>query len=154
MADYCGKIRTNYFSVTDVDKFHQLMEMCVSDGGPIKVFMDKSTDDGSTMFGFYCNGTILGLPEAIDNTEPNDLDYESCDDDYDLDLFYMFLQRLLTKDTAIIITEIGSKEFCYFIGECTIITKTEMRVLEVQTTAIIEAREMLGNDDYMTRVHD
>jgi len=152
MANYEAKTRTNNFSVTDVDKFYQLMEMCVGNECPVEVFMEKSTDDDSTMFGFYCNGSILGLPATTEDTEPEDLDYESCDDEYDHDLFCKFLQQLVTEDTAIIITEIGSEKFCYFVGVCTIITKSEIRVVDVQAVALIEARKMLGNPEYTTNM--
>jgi len=152
MADYYAKVRTNYFSVTDEDKFHRLMEMCASNGGRVEVFSEKSAGDEPTKFGFYCDGSILGLLAPHDDEEPEDLNYEACDDEHDMDLFYKFLQKLVTKDDAVIITEVGSEKMCYLFGVCVIITQSEIRVLDLQGMAMTEARVMLNNPDYTTQM--
>jgi len=152
MADYYAKARTNYFSVTDKDKFHKLMGMCAGDEYRVEVFSDKPVDDDSVKFGFYCDGSILGLPAPYEDEEPEDLDYVACDDEHDLDLFYKFLQKLVAKDDAIIITEVGSQKMCYLFGESVIITQSEISVINVQDMAMAEARRMLDNAEYTTQI--
>jgi len=152
MADYYAKVRTNYFSVTDEDKFHQLMKMCSSNGSPVEVFTNKSTDGKDIKFGFCCADSILGPLAPYDNSEPEDLDYEACDDEHDINLLYKFLQKLVAKDDAVIITEVGSDKLCYLFGVCIIITRSEIRVVNLQDMAIAEARAMLGNIEYTTQM--
>ena len=152
MADYYAKVRTNYFSVTDEDKFHRLMEMYASNGDRVEVFSEKSAGDEPTKFGFYCDGSILGLLAPHGDEEPEDLNYGACDDEHDMDLFYKFLQKLVTKDDAVIITEVGSEKMCYLFGVCVIITQSEIRVLDLQGMAMTEARVMLNNPDYTTQM--
>jgi len=152
MADYYAKVRTNYFSVTDKDEFHRLMSMCTGDEYRVEVFSDKLADDNSVKFGFYCDGSILGLLAPYEDEEPEDLDYVACDDEHDLDLFYKFLQKLVAKDDAIIITEVGSEKMRYLFGMCVIITRSEIRVINLQDMAMAEARRMLGNAEYTTQM--
>jgi hypothetical protein len=152
MADYYKKVRTNYFSVTDEDKFRQLMSLCAGDENSVEVFTSKSADGNDVRFGFGCRGSILGLLAPYDNAEPEDLDYETCDDEHDMDLFYKFLQKLVAKDDAVIITEVGSEKLCYLFGISAVITNSEIRVVSLQDIAIAEARAMLGNVEYTTQM--
>jgi len=92
MANYYCKTRTNYFSVTDLEKFKQIIE---SRGATdeIKIF-DGKQEDGSIKYGFYCEGNIHGLHDRND-----DDNIEDCDCNYGV--FCEALQKILPDDDVI-----------------------------------------------------
>ena len=47
MADYYGKTRTNYFSVTDEEKFKQIINSCGAENGGI-IIADQKQNNGTT----------------------------------------------------------------------------------------------------------
>ena len=113
MADYYGKTRTNYFSVTDDEKFKQIISSCKAPD-EIEVFEEKQ-EDGSIKYGFLCDGSIYGLPDRDGDST------EDCDDnedvDYNYDTFCEALQQILPDGEAIIITEVGYEKMRYLVGE-------------------------------------
>ena len=149
MADYYAKTCTNYFSVTDENKFRKLMSVCEGNGDSIEVY-ECCDEPDKKMFCFCCDGSILGLPAPLEDIS-NDFDfmnYVSCEDEHDFDIFCNELQKLLAADDAIIITEVGSEKLRYLVGVSTIITNKEIRIVNLHAKAIEVAREMLGNDNY------
>ena len=138
MANYCAVIRTNYFSVTDETRFREIMASCVGDEEDTEVF---ESEDGSDKFGFGCFGTISGIPEDTDDP-----------DSADLGAFYDALQSVLAEGDAIIITEIGYEKLRYLIGVCTVITKRDIRYIDVRQKAVELAMEMLGDNGFTTQM--
>ena len=149
MADYYGKTRTNYFSVTDEEKFRKIMALCVATDD-IKI-EDENQNDGSVKYVFYCEGVIQGLPD-IEDDDGNAENYDD-DIDYNYDAFCKALQQILPDDDAIIITEVGSEKMRYLTGICTIITNKEFRCLDIAKKAVNLARVLLKNSDYTTEMY-
>jgi hypothetical protein len=138
MANYNATIRTNYFSVTDEARFRKIIANCCGSDENLMLF---EAEDDSGKFGFGCYGSVLGIPVGED-------DYP----DYDIDAFYEALQEILSDGDAIIITEVGHEKLRYLLGVCTVITKREIRSIDLSVKAIALAGEMLGNADFMTRM--
>jgi len=148
MSDYTGKTRTNYFSVTDVEKFKHVISSCRA-SDEIIIF-DEKQEDGSLKYGFYCFGEIHGLPDkscADAEDEDDDVDY-----DYDYDAFCQALQGVLPNDEAIFITEAGFNNIRYLIGNCTIITKNGFECISIKREALKIARAMMSNPEFDTKM--
>ena len=136
MANYYATIRTNYFAVTDEAKFREITDSCNSED-KLHVF---ESNDGSGKFGFGCYGNIYGIPAGED------------DDENDLNSFYDALQAVMAVGDVIIITEIGYEKLRYLIACCTIITKDDIRGIDLRNKAIDLARDMLKNPDFTTEM--
>ena len=136
MANYYATIRTNYFGVSDESKFRDILELCCAED-TIHLF---EYEDSTSKFGFGCNGTIYGLVTGEDDTG------------FDLDAFYKALQELVAEGDAIIITEVGFEKLRYLIGCCTVITKNDIRFVNVQDKAIELARSMLQDNNFTTQM--
>ena len=67
MANYIGYTRTNYFSVTDEEKFRQIIANAYSSADKIEVFEDKT--DGNVKYAFGCYGVICGTRELSDDDD-------------------------------------------------------------------------------------
>jgi len=135
MANYISFVRTNYFAVNDECKFREIISSCFAE--------DKITifeTDGE--FGFGCYGGIYGISrdENDDCTEP------------DADGFHAALQGIIPEDEAIIITEIGYEKLRYFVASSIIITKTEIRSIDLRDKALEIARGMLANQSFSTQM--
>jgi len=139
MANYMGFTRTNYFSVTDVEKFRQIIADSYCSEGEIEVFED--TVNGCVKFGFGCYGAICGIRELLDD-----------DDEGDYDAFVDALQSVLADGDAIIITEVGYENLRYLIGHSHIITRSNTFSINLRDRAIAEARILLNNPKYDTKM--
>lgn len=154
MANYCCKIRTNYFSVTDEAKFREIMAACKGAEDTVHTF-DNNKEGGGKKFGFYCCGSINGLPYKLVDDEPvvtfvEDEAEEDLDCDISGDLFYEALQNILPDGEAIIVTEIGSEKYCYLRGICLVITNNDIKYADLSREALELARKMLNNPDFTT----
>ena len=150
MADYYGKTRTNYFSVTDEEKFRQIIASCGASDDI--VIIDQKQQDGSMKYGFYCDGSINGLPDRDDDAG-NTEDYCEDDDDldYSYDAFCEALQKILPDNDAIMITEIGSEKMRYLTGCCIVITSADFKCIDIGSEALKLAKTMLKNPDFTTQ---
>ena len=157
MADYYGFTRTNYFEVTDEDKFRKLMARCAVSGDAITIFEQTSELDPTKVvkFGFGAYGSISGL-----NTECNspiesthgDCGGDCCDDpDYCHHAFCAALQELVVEGDAVIITEVGHEKLRTLAADAVIITRTDIRSVRLENAALTAARDMLGNPEYTTQ---
>jgi len=137
MANYCGFIRSNYFRVTDGNRFREIIADCSCEDR-LDIFED---DAESNIFGFGCYGCIYGLREpGVEDSELSD----------DMDRFYAALQEVLHKDDAILITEVGYEKLRYLIGYTIIITKDGIDAVDLRSEAFKKAGEMLGVENYST----
>lgn len=139
MADYCCKIRTNYFHVKDDGAFRMLMSRVYGED-TIELWEEKDKE-GRTVFGFGTYGGISGLADLDDDF----------DDDSSYDDFIDCLQESVADDDAIIILESGSEKMKYVIGSATIITSSEYKYMDITNLAIEQAGEMLNNPSWNTR---
>jgi len=151
MANYYCKIRTNYFSVTDEEKFKKVIASCRASDA-IEIF-DEKQKDGSIKYGFFCDGSIHGLPDTEDEALESEDKYDSDEDyDYNYDAFCEALQEILPDNDAILITEVGNEKMRYLVGDCTIITRNYIKVITLRDEAMNLARKMLGNPEYITKM--
>jgi len=139
MANYYGKCRTNYFAVTDAEKFADIMKHL--SGESEVAFYEHDTDKGKYMF--YCECNLTGY---IAN--PDD-DY-SCDEA--MDKMTNELQKILPDGEAIILTEAGSEKMRYILCTSTIITNSEIKHINLANIALATAQEMLKNPNYTTEM--
>ena len=150
MANYYGKARTNYFTVSNKEKFEDIVGRCGIADGEIEII-----DDGNEKYGFMCDGSILGLPDIDEDNLVNDEsegdDYED-DYDYSYGLFCKELQGVIPEGEAIIITEIGSEKMRYLTGFSSIITKNQMSHIDLRQVCLSKARELLGDNNYDTQM--
>jgi len=135
MADYQSKFLSNYFSVTDVTKFEELIKSCQTEG--IMEIFQKDQPDGSIKYGFGSTNTIHGLPPKG----------EECGELY---IFYGELRKLIPPGEAALVTEIGNEKLNYLVACCTVITQTEIKTIELESYALDLARELLNDPDFDT----
>ena len=138
MANYYGKCRTNYFAVTDVEKFADIMRH-LSGEGEI-AFNEHELDKGKYMF--YCKCNLTGYI-----ADPAD---DSCDETHGK--MIEELQKILPDGEAIILTEVGYETIRYIVGVTTIITNSEVRYANLADIALATAREMLKNPGFTTEL--
>lgn len=127
MASYVCAIRTNYFRVTEEEKFRNLIDEFLS--GSCEVF--TRTDVNSNKLVGFGSDENINWPE--DETG-----------------FFSGLQECLAEDDSIIVLEVGHEKLRYFVGAATIITRSSIETIDLTSLAISKAAEMLGNPDYTT----
>ena len=127
MASYVCAIRTNYFRVTEEEKFRNLIDEFLS--GSCEVF--RRTDVNSNKLVGFGSDENINWPE--DDTG-----------------FVSGLQECLAEDDSIIVLEVGHEKLRYLIGAATIITRSSIETIDLTSLAISKAAEMLGNPDYTT----
>ena len=127
MASYVCAIRTNYFRVTEEEKFRNLIDDFLS--GSCEVF--TRTDVNSNKLVGFGSDENINWPE--DETG-----------------FFSGLQECLAEDDSIIVLEVGHEKLRYLIGAATIITRSSIETIDLTSLAISKAAEMLGNPDYTT----
>lgn len=155
MANYESCTRTNYFAVTDEEKLKNIVAHIKWGGGELD-FLDK--ENGKWGFGGY--GSISGL--YFNDVKFNDDD--DCDDGYEEedeweeydewapDAVYKALQEVVSPDDAIIITEIGYENLRCLNAHSIIITRDSIDIIELRTSALSKACEMLNNPEYDTQM--
>ena len=149
MADYYCKTRTNYFTVTDLEKFKQIMASCK--GTDEIEIIDNEEQNENMKFGFYCDGNIQGLPER-ENDDEDINDFDDIDCEYNYDAFCDALQQIIPENDAVIITEIGFEKMCYLTGYCTVITRNDIKFINLDREAVKLAAIMLKNPDFTTQM--
>ena len=139
MANYYSKCRTNYFAVTDKEKFADIIKHLSGDGEI--AFYEHYQDKGKFMF--YCDGILNGYM-----TYPDD------DDSIDEATGKMIeeFQQILPDGEAIILTEAGSEKMNLISCVATIITNADVKYVNLANVAVSIAREMLKNPDFTTEM--
>ena len=144
MANYYGATRTNYFSVTDLEAFKRLISECMTTDGLSLTFMSEEDK-----VGFYVESSLFGIPLESETDDQEDGSDEDCQG-ASLDLFHEKLQALVAPGDAIIITEVGREKMRYLVGDVTVITRSEVRYMNLRDSAIAMAQDMLGNPSFKT----
>lgn len=132
MANYISATRTNYFHVTNEEKFKELMSRCCSETN-FELWKNNETN----AYAFGCYGTFDGLQTEEDVTR------EDC-----INNFAKELQALLPANEACIITNAGNEKLRYVGSEQTIITCDRIDYLSSQQATKQKVREILNNPNW------
>lgn len=130
MANYCAITRTNYFHVTDMEAFDRLTDHLVSEDN-----IEVEVNGDECYIGCYSS-----------------LDFETEDEDYDINEFYSQLSKIIKEGDAAIFTEIGNEKLRYLCGYCIIVTHDNVACVDLTDVAIQKAREMLKNPNWDTKM--
>jgi len=139
MANYESKCRTNYFAITDKEKFANIIKNLSGDGEI--AFYEHDTDKGKYMF--YCDGVLNGYKITPDENDGSNKAVAK---------MIAELQQILPDGEAIILIESGSEKVNLISCVATIITNTDVQYINLSEAAIAKASEMLGNPDYTTEM--
>ena len=131
MADFIGRTRTNYFRVTDEERYSEIFGKL---SGDVQDFTEEA--EGDLLHGFGSWGPI---------------DYfdEDCDDG-GLDGFLSALQPILPEDEAFICFLVGGEKLRYLEGLAIVCTRDEVSYLDLDSWARRKAKKLLG-EDFKTR---
>lgn len=133
MANYISTIKTNYFRVTDEEKYKELFEMLSCEDE----IHDLSQMDGDGVCK-HCFGAY------------GDVDYyDSEDNEYDLNKWFKLLQQIIPDDEAFIITGIGNEKLKSVGGWVVVVTNNAIEHMNLGIWALSKAREFL-NDSFDT----
>ncbi len=125
MANYECTVRTNYFRVTDEERYQELFGSLYS-GCDIEDFT-KTAEDGTLYHGFGAYDCI-----GVDGE--------------DLDDFYEEIQKILPEDEAFILVEAGHEKLRYVVGYVIVVTKKGGIVYKsLDDVALEVARQTLGS---------
>lgn len=132
MANYCATARTNYFRVTDEEKYSQLFSHLTD----VQDF--TRSENGVVFHGF-------GSYESVEYA-PDD------EGDGGFDFFVAKLQEILPDGEAFIYTECGFENLRYITGFSVIATNSEVDTVDLYSETIRRAKEMLGNEKFETKL--
>ena len=122
MADYEATTRSNYFHVTDEEKFHQIFEQIQEKNFGFELFTGSDHTYG---FGSY-----------------SDVDMD--------DIFE--LQDIIPDDDCIIVMESGHEKLRYVDGTGYVITKERIESLSIMSWVQQKAKELMQDPDYTTHI--
>ena len=140
MADWLIMTRTNYFRVTDEEKYQEIFKHLVTNG-EIKDFTKEQ--DGVLYHGF-------GAYSSIDYR----VDLEDEESEYDFERFIEELQKILPEDEAFIYQETGYEELRYGDGYALVVTSKEVRSEFISSWVKETVKELLGKDNKVTKCSD
>ena len=139
MANYISNTRTNYFHVTNIEKFKDLIAHCTGEG-EVFIFEEKDSE-GEFQFAFGVYGAFCGYDTGNEADEPDDQFNE----------FAVKLQALLRPDDACIIYNAGSEKLRYVGGVATIITRDKIDSVSLVKAATQKTRELLDDPAWETK---
>lgn len=122
MADYEATTRSNYFHVTDEEKFHQIFEQIQEKNFEIELFTGSDHTYG---FGSY-----------------SDVDMDDI----------LELQDIIPDDDCIIVMESGHENLRYVDGTGYVITKERIESLSIMSWVQQKAKELMQDPDYTTQI--
>ena len=141
MANYICTTRTNYFRVTDEEKYKELFD-CLTGGEDEIHDFTKTDGNGVVWHGFGSYGLIVYNVPATDEDE----DCEGSFDD-----FIDELQKILPENEAFILFEVGYEKLRYVSGSAIVVTRNRNECLDLRSMAVDKARRMLGKEDFNTK---
>ena len=122
MADYEATTRSNYFHVTDDEKFHQIFEQIQEKNFGIELCTGSDHTYG---FGAY-----------------SDVDMDDI----------LELQDIIPDDDCIIVMESGHEKLRYVDGTGYVITKERIESLSIMSWVQQKAKELMQDPDYTTQI--
>lgn len=145
MANYYATSRTNYFRVTDEEKYNELFKNLVGLESEICDFTFTKEENGITLHGFGSYGPIS---YRVPNSNTDEYD----DEDYDFDQFLAELQAILPENEAFIYMEAGNEKLRYITGFSVVVTKNDIESVEICDEALKVAKRLLKKEDFETQM--
>ena len=143
MANYYCNTRTNYFRVTDEEKYKELFAHLVGGEDDVHDFTETDTN-GVVRHGFGAYSSIYYKATETDKDDDDD------DEAYSISGFVKGLQEILPNDEAFIMMEVGNEKLRYVVGWAVVATKNNVQYVSLQQHCIKLAQEMLGDDKFTT----
>ena len=138
MATYECASRTNYFHVTDEEKYAQLYSGLYGN----VVDFTKTAEDGSILHGFGAYSSVCWSSTGDPEDDPGD----------GFDEFVQKLQAILPKNEAFIYVESGNENLRYVTGHTIVCTAEGISFINLADAALARAREMLGEPTWSTQI--
>lgn len=126
------------FSFEDEEKYNELFSHLIACDCDVNDFTKEQ--DGILYHGF-------GAFSSIDYFPNNDY-IEECN----FDLFLSELQKILPEDEAFIYMESGAEKLCYITGFSIVVTRNEIKNVNIISDALRIAKQMLNNKDFDTQM--
>lgn len=132
MANYECASRTNYFRVTDDERFNQRIagKLTSDDGNDVSVW--SRTEDEVKKYAFGAYGEILY--EGIPLTDSEEFQTE--------------MQEILPDGEAFVLEEVGHEKLRYLSGVAYIITKHDNDCIDFDTFIRKKVHDMTQNNAY------
>lgn len=143
MSNYYSMSRTNYFHVTDEDKYNEIFSRLgigSCDSAELLDFTELD-ENGKKYHAFAGYGDVV-YTDGKNTDEPLDPDNK----DVLFEDFVKDIQQIMLDDEAIIITTIGYEKLKYLTGFAQIITKNRYEIINLENMAILIAGQYLGHD--------
>ena len=144
MANYVEICRTNYFRVTNEEKYKELLNLLTAED-TIHDLTEKDKD-GNIWHAFGCYGSIDYHHEIYDDNG------DFIDDEYDLYIWINMLQEILNENDAFVFYGIGNEKLSYLTGYCVVASKTDIKSSSIDSEAERLAKELLNNDKYSPKL--
>lgn len=141
MANYRATARTNYFRVTDEEKWQKLFNGLCCEG---EIYDFTEERDGIKYHGFGAYDSIDYMFKVHIEGETEEDSYD--DYDYDWDKFITELKKILPDDEAFIYMESGYEKLRYVTGFVLVVTNKETKSMSLDNWAKEQAKLLLGND--------
>ena len=141
MATYNNFLKTNYFSVTDENKFMDICRKVKSNTGD-KLEIVSITESDQNKFSFCCYGTPIYDCEKSRNGLYNEALEELLNE----------LQSVVAFGDAIIIKEIGQEKLRFLNATAYIITKDDIKFIDFDDYMLSVARQQLDDVNWDTRI--
>ena len=137
MANYCGKVRTNYFGVKDKEKFKELTSNLESEDN---ILIEQNKEGKWSIASYASIDYLLNYSE----------DKEDCE--YDLDAFFESMKECIADGDAMIWTEIGNEKLRYFAAFSVVVTSKDISGVSLEDCALNIAKDLLKNDNFKTQM--
>lgn len=141
MATYKAIVKTNHFSVTDAEKLKDIVNRIHCNGDKVHITKDEQKKN---TFCMHAHGDILGI--YPDENSPKDIVGP------DFGLMVSEFQKILPDGEALILFELGTESLRYLIATATVVTKKDVRQIDLLNNALSAAREILGDFMWETQV--
>lgn len=138
MANEITAFRTNYFRVINPEAFRKLIGSLYTETGNFVNLWTKSSDTDD-LYAFGADAAIIGRQNKSNK------DSVECE----LDDIHKEIQALLHPEHACIITETARTKLQYVTACATIITKQDIRYIDINKEAANLTKKMLNNPDYV-----
>lgn len=130
--NFLGTERTNYFRVTDEERYEELFSRLCGES-TIEDF-SKKDKDGNILHAFGASSSI---------------DYRASEDDWDMDIFYEEIQKILPDGEAFIHVGAGHEGLRYLSAWAYVVTNNDTKFFDAQGMALSWAKEQTGNEDIL-----